>query len=223
VLKLHHTRLASFCVTAQHVRSESGMSECGQGPNGGHCFKNPCQEKIQQPKVHQRYGAVPDQASRGSLSLFLSFSFSLSHSHSLASPSDYRGMAQSVHLSLSLSLTAHPGPWAGREGRWRMSFTEVPGSPRSIMPMIDAGFRVTSTPSTCSSTSPEYKHEQNSDNELLGTMTSLDQAQSSVYDRRQKDALVILGYLRRPNGFCAPNHRAAAAGHTGFRLPVHDH
>ena len=108
-----------------------------------------------------------------------------------------------------------------------MSFTEVPGSPRSIMQMFDAGFRVTSTPSTCSSTSPEYteyinKHEQNSDNELLRTMTSLDQAQSSVYDRR-KTTLVILGYLRRPNGFCAPNHPAAAVGHRGFRLPVHDH
>ena len=67
------------------------------------------------------------------------------------------------------------------------------------------------------------KNEQNSGNELLRTIMSLDQAQSSVHDRRTKDTIVILGYLRRPNGFCAPNHRAEAAGHTGFRLPVHDH
>jgi hypothetical protein len=75
------------------------------------------------------------------------------------------------------SLTAHPGPWAGREGRWRMSFTDVPGSPRSIMQMLDAGFRVTSTPSTCSSTSPDRCGDELS----TWTRTSRIQARAASY------------------------------------------
>ena len=51
----------------------------------------------------------------------------------------------------------YPGvlmPEGSAAGRCRISLTEVPGSPRSIMLILDAGFRVTSTPSTCSSISP---------------------------------------------------------------------
>ena len=84
------------------------------------------------------------------------------------------------------------------------------------MQILDAGFRVTSTPSTCSSISPAMVHI------ITGREDRRRIERCDCQQCNKKSRLVMLGYPRRRNGFCALVHPVTGVGHTSFRLPVED-